>query len=213
MAMIDTQIFNSLIHVVSSNLLIPVIVLLVIFLVLVVLLIGSFINEYFTKKTITKNQLEEILQNINKSTGYSEIVSIIEDSTLHKEQKDVLIQITNNHNLGSEAKKALALNLIEEEELNYAKIITRSDLLVRLGPIFGLLGTLIPLGPGLTALSTGDINTLSQALITAFDTTVVGLTVGGLAFIVSKIRKQWYQRDNGNTETIANAILEKLETY
>lgn len=41
----------------------------------------------------------------------------------------------------------------------------------QLGPILGLLGTLIPLGPGLAALGSGDIVTLAEALTVAFDTT------------------------------------------
>jgi len=52
----------------------------------------------------------------------------------------------------------------------------------QLGPILGLLGTLIPLGPGLAALGSGDIVTLAEALTVAFDTTVTGLVIGALAY-------------------------------
>ena len=52
----------------------------------------------------------------------------------------------------------------------------------QLGPILGLLGTLIPLGPGLAALGSGDIVTLVEALTVAFDTTVTGLVIGVLAY-------------------------------
>ena len=55
----------------------------------------------------------------------------------------------------------------------------------QLGPILGLLGTLIPLGPGLAALGSGDIVTLAEALTVAFDTTVTGLVIGALAYLVS----------------------------
>lgn len=39
--------------------------------------------------------------------------------------------------------------------------------------LLGLMGTLIPLGPGLAALGAGDVNTLADALTIAFDVTVV----------------------------------------
>ena len=52
----------------------------------------------------------------------------------------------------------------------------------QLGPILGLLGTLIPLGLGLAALGSGDIVTLAEALTVAFDTTVTGLVIGALAY-------------------------------
>ena len=81
---------------------------------------------------------------------------------------------------------------------------------VRLGPILGLLGTLIPLGPGLAALGAGDIMVLAQSLTIAFDTTVTGLAVGALAFLISKFRKQWYENDLIDTESIAEAELEVL---
>lgn len=79
----------------------------------------------------------------------------------------------------------------------------------QLGPILGLLGTLIPLGPGLAALGSGDIVTLAEALTVAFDTTVTGLVIGALAY-VSKFKKQWYESDLIVLETIAEAELETL---
>ena len=80
----------------------------------------------------------------------------------------------------------------------------------QLGPILGLLGTLIPLGPGLAALGSGDIVTLAEALTVAFDTTVTGLVIGALAYLVSKFKKQWYESDLIVLETIAEAELETL---
>ena len=79
----------------------------------------------------------------------------------------------------------------------------------QLGPILGLLGTLIPLGPGLAALGSGDIVTLAEALTVAFDT-VTGLVIDALAYLVSKFKKQWYESDLIVLETIAEAELETL---
>ncbi|MEM8606992.1 MAG: MotA/TolQ/ExbB proton channel family protein [Myxococcota bacterium] len=71
--------------------------------------------------------------------------------------------------------------------------IGRADLLARIGPMLGLMGTLIPLGPGLAALGDGNVAVLAQAVTVAFDTTVLGLLVGVLAFIVSRLRRRWYE--------------------
>lgn len=73
-----------------------------------------------------------------------------------------------------------------------SKRLERSDLLARCGPILGLMGTLIPLGPGLNALGDGDITILATALSIAFDTTVIGLLVGLVAFIIGRLRRRWY---------------------
>jgi len=63
----------------------------------------------------------------------------------------------------------------------------------RLAPMFGLMGTLIPLGPGIIALSQGDTQTLADSLLIAFDTTVAGLAAAGVAFAISRLRKRWYE--------------------
>ena len=208
-----TEILTSFIHIVSESLLAPVVIILVIFLIYAILSFGGFLNEWFTKKPLKSDGLESLLQDISKSNSPDELISVVNASSLYKEQKEILVKITNNYNLGPEARKAFASKLIEEEESNLVKVTSKTDILVRLGPIFGLLGTLIPLGPGLSALGTGDITTLAQSLTIAFDTTVTGLTIGALGFIVSKYRKQWYESDLTTTETVAEAILEKLNKF
>ena len=208
-----TETLTSLIHIISESLLAPVVIILVIFLVYAILSLGGFINEWFTKKPLKSDGLESLLQNISKSNNPEELKSIVGSSGLYKEQKIILEKIANNHNLGPDARKAFASKLIEEEESNLLKITAKTDILVRLGPIFGLLGTLIPLGPGLSALGTGDITTLAQSLTIAFDTTVTGLTIGAIGYVISKYRKQWYDSDLTTTETVAEAILEKLGEF
>lgn len=208
-----TEILTSFIHIVSESLLAPVVIVLVIFLIYAILSFGGFLNEWFAKKPLKSAGLEKLLQDISSSNSPEDLKVVIDASALYKEQKEILVKITDNYNLGPEARKAFASKLIEEEESNLLKLTTKTDILVRLGPIFGLLGTLIPLGPGLSALGTGDITTLAQSLTIAFDTTVTGLTIGALGYIVSKYRKQWYESDLTTTETIAEAILEKLNQF
>ena len=208
-----TGILTSFIHIISESLLAPVVIILVIFLLYAILSFGGFLNEWFTKKPLKSDGLESLLQDISKSNSPDELISVVNASSLYKEQKEILVKITNNYNLGPEARKAFASKLIEEEESNLVKVTSKTDILVRLGPIFGLLGTLIPLGPGLSALGTGDITTLAESLTIAFDTTVTGLTIGALGYLVSKYRKQWYESDLTTTETIAEAILEKLNKF
>ncbi len=77
-------------------------------------------------------------------------------------------------------------------EVYALKRLERSDLLARSGPILGLMGTLIPLGPGLMALGSGDISQLATAMTVAFDTTVLGLLIGLVAYFLSRVRRRWY---------------------
>lgn len=70
--------------------------------------------------------------------------------------------------------------------------IARSDLLAKIGPTLGLMGTLIPLGPGIAALGRGDFMALSQAVTTAFDTTIVGLAVGLAGYLTGRLRRHGF---------------------
>ena len=75
--------------------------------------------------------------------------------------------------------------------------------------MFGLMGTLIPLGPGLIALGQGDTKTLSDSLLIAFDTTVAGLISGAISYVISGIRKSWYEQYIIGLETVFESILEE----
>ena len=205
-----TETLSSFIHIVSESLLTPVMILLVVFLVIAILCVGGIINERISRKAISSNDLEALIRNVSFSQSHSEIEKHVEESNLFEFQKEVLIKIANNYDIGTEARKALASELISEQETKLIKNTNKTDVLVRFGPILGLLGTLIPLGPGLAALGSGDINTLAEALTIAFDTTVTGLLIGALGYLVSKFKKQWYESDLIVLETIAEAELETL---
>lgn len=205
-----TETLSSFIHIVSESLLTPVMILLVVGLIVVILCIGGLINERISRKAISSEELESLVRDVSFSQSHSEIEKHIEESNLFDFQKNVLVKIANNHDIGSEARKALASELISAEETKLIKSTNKTDVLVRVGPILGLLGTLIPLGPGLAALGSGNIVTLAEALTVAFDTTVTGLVIGALAYLVSKFKKQWYESDLIVLETIAEAELETL---
>ncbi|WP_292415082.1 MULTISPECIES: MotA/TolQ/ExbB proton channel family protein [unclassified Methylophaga] len=70
--------------------------------------------------------------------------------------------------------------------------IERADFITRLAPMLGLMGTLIPLGPGLAALGEGQLKILTTAMIVAFDTTVIGLLAGMIGFVIGRMRRRWY---------------------
>lgn len=205
-----TETLSSFIHIVSESLLTPVMILIVVGLIVVILCIGGLINERISRKAISSEELESLVRDVSFSQSHGEIEKHIEKSNLFDFQKNVLVKIANNYDIGSEARKVLASELISAEETKLIKSTNKTDVLVRVGPILGLLGTLIPLGPGLAALGSGDIVTLAEALTVAFDTTVTGLVIGALAYLVSKFKKQWYESDLIVLETIAEAELETL---
>lgn len=94
-------------------------------------------------------------------------------------------------------------------ELAVQRRLDRTRLLVRAGPAIGLMGTLIPLAPGLAALGNGDVSSLAENLRDAFGATVVGLLVGTVAFALTLARTRMYTEDlaalEQGVETLAPA--------
>lgn len=93
------------------------------------------------------------------------------------------------------------------------KRIERADFITRIAPMLGLMGTLIPLGPGLSALGTGDISILTTAMTVAFDTTIIGLLAGVIGFILGRMRRRWYDNamqrlDDEPAEPLSVAVSE-----
>jgi biopolymer transport protein ExbB/TolQ len=76
--------------------------------------------------------------------------------------------------------------------------------------MLGLMGTLIPLGPALVALSQGDVVQLAHNLMIAFATTVVGLFASSVAYILTQIRKRWYWQDMADIDYILDTIEDKV---
>lgn len=89
----------------------------------------------------------------------------------------------------------IAQRLVREGELAWKSDLEQYRALNRNGPAFGLMGTLVPLGPALVGLAAGDLVSLSNNLIIAFATTVVGLLVAVIASSISSVKKRWYQAD------------------
>lgn len=96
--------------------------------------------------------------------------------------------------------------LLQKCDSFISKRLERTKVMVRLGPMFGLMGTLIPMGPALLALTEGDVDTLANNLIIAFGTTVVGLLVGSVSFIVYTIRRRWYDSDMNDITYICEVL-------
>jgi biopolymer transport protein ExbB/TolQ len=91
-------------------------------------------------------------------------------------------------------------------ELAVQRRLDRTRLLVRAGPAIGLMGTLIPLAPGLAALGNGDVSSLAENLRDAFGATVVGLLVGTVAFALTLARTRMYTEDLAALEQGVEAL-------
>ena len=98
--------------------------------------------------------------------------------------------------------------LLAEFEIDADKDLAISTTLSKMGPMLGLMGTLIPMGPALVGLSTGDIASMAYNMQVAFATTVVGLFAAAIGFITQQVKQRWYLQDLARLEFIDGLLNE-----
>ena len=189
----------------------PVVVVLILLMAAAVFMLGWLIAEALGERRKLTAALPALIEKLRESPGDREMAAAIESAGLLRRQKAALLELLAHPDFTPVMREALAAQLLETEEARWNRTVLWTDLIARLGPMFGLLGTLIPLGPGIIALGQGDTFTLSQSLLTAFDTTVAGLLAAALASVISAVRKRWYRRYATDLETLAECILELVK--
>ena len=89
------------------------------------------------------------------------------------------------------------------------KEVILSKLLAKMGPVLGLIGTLIAMSPALVGLSTGDIAAMAYNMQVVFATTVVGLVVSAVGLVSLQFKQRWYAKDVNNLYYVARKLNEK----
>ncbi len=194
-------------HAVSSGLLAPTVAILLLLAAFMVIETGSLMVEIITERRKVKINVPALLDAFQNKNS-DQIKDEIAQSRMFQRQKQALFKLIQHNNLPAASHEALARRLLATEELHYTRITNRTDLVARLGPMLGLMATLIPLGPGLIALGQGDTKTLADSLLTAFDATVTGLAAAGIAFAISRLRKRWYEDYTSSLEALMEGLLE-----
>ena len=177
------NVISNILYWISTGLLVPVIVLLIYFFIRSIILIGGFFGQYMTEKK-TAAMLDEKVKEINPS-NISEYLASFSD------KKGILVLDYLNEIYKSADSPARLDMLVSEYELEAEKNIATSKILTKMGPILGLMGTLIPMGPALVGLATGDIASMAYNMQVAFATTVVGLVVSAIGFITQQAKERW----------------------
>lgn len=203
-----TTILTDSLDVISQSLSIPVLIILLVIVAVTIILLGQTVSEYFKNKKVRVGEIRDLMYAIDEAASIDEVKGIISSSELPETQKKILLEICNADKMKRNTREALARKLVEWEEEKVEKKLSRSDIITRIGPTLGLMGTLIPMGPGLAALGAGDINTLASSLTVAFNTTIVGIGSGALCYVLSKIRNQWYERYLSDLDALTDAVLD-----
>lgn len=179
---------------ITSGLLIPCIVFLLFMLIQSLMAVG----QYFSKRGRLNTGVEQL-------TSWSQQTNVL-SQPLPENLKQLSFYPTLAKVLASKDTATSRL-LISHFETDSDKQLSRFSNLAKLGPITGLVGTLIPMGPALQGLAAGDIAQLAQQMQIAFTTTVIGLIIGAVGFTLYQI----YKRHIFKGLAILDFVLEKQE--
>lgn len=79
----------------------------------------------------------------------------------------------------------------EALELHLLKLIEPLRLVSRVAPMLGLVATMIPMGPALIAVSSGDAQGMAQNLVVAFSAVIVALMSAAASYVTLSVRRRW----------------------
>ncbi len=202
---ISSGIFGTM-FMISSSLLYPVVLVLLGLIAWSFISVGQFVSEY-TARSRDSNQLKvncrDAKTKIEKGDLNGAAAALTgsgSNDLLQRFTKDIS-EILDLENFPVEAEK-----LLQDYELTISGELMQSRLVSRVGPMLGLMGTLIPMGPALIGLSSGNIQQLAENLVIAFATTVLGLLAGGVAYSILLIKKKWYTQDLSDMEYVVEVL-------
>jgi biopolymer transport protein ExbB/TolQ len=189
---------------ISNALLVPVILAIFVLLSWTVILCGGLAREWMERRKL-EPLLTEVMSSIRDHVPMSLAWRCLEQARSGLPRRFVRYVHDNRKN------PTILDQSIAMVENDVAASLARHSFITRVAPIFGLMGTLIPLGPALSGLAAGNMQALSGNLIVAFTATVVGLLISGLSYGMGLIRRVWYSRDVAILEAFTNAAELKQE--
>lgn len=179
---------------ISNGLLVPVVVGLLYFFIRSILMLGGFFNQYLRR---TK-QAGRLKQQLDAWDGahLDALLPTIEASA----ERDFTEAVRR---IAATPDSTHVDRILAEYEVRADADLSRCRMLTKFGPILGLMGTLIPMGPALAGLATGDVASMAYNMQIAFATTVVGLFAGAVGYVILQARQRWFVADLASLEFIA----------
>lgn len=188
---------------VANSLLIPDIIILLCLFARSLLLLGSFYNQFMVKRKNDK-ELNGMIKHLDLPTCHSL------KAALPQKDNSLFIRYLRDL-LTSPASEAYSDFLISNFENEAEKDTSLSKLLAKMGPVLGLIGTLIAMSPALVGLSTGDISGMAYNMQVVFATTVVGLVISAAGLVTLQFKQRWYARDVNNLDYVSRILTQKQE--
>lgn len=159
---------ESLMYEVSNIFLTPVLLLIVALFIYSIFETGVFLMQTYKRKS-NKVKYDKYLKNDNKDFlhGYP------------------IMNYLSNSGFSS----------LEDLEVFAYKKLQSTSIVTRITPMLGLVATMIPMGPALKALSSGNVQGISDNLIIAFAAVIFALMTASITYWITTVRKGWYAHE------------------
>ncbi|MXO33284.1 MotA/TolQ/ExbB proton channel family protein [Apibacter sp. B2912] len=192
------EIISKVLFWVANSLLIPDIIILLILFARSLLLLGSFYNQFIVKRNNDK-KINPVIENLTQEK--------LKDlqATLPSKNNSLYIKYLRTL-LENTTHEAYADFTISNFENEVDKDLSLSKMLAKLGPVLGLIGTLIAMSPALVGLSSGDISGMAYNMQVVFATTVVGLVVSAIGLVTLQVKQRWYAKEVNNLDYVARVV-------
>lgn len=190
---------------IANSMLIPDIVLLIVLFLRSLMLVGGTYNLFVTKRKNDK-RYDALVKSLAPDTveALRQALPARDNSLYVHYLRDLLSR--------EGVDEAYADYTLTRFETEAAKETALPKMLSKMGPILGLVGTLISMSPALVGLSTGDISGMAYNMQVVFATTVVGLVISSVGLISLQLKQRWFAKDVNNLEYVARILIKKEET-
>ena len=192
------KIVSEILFIVSNGLMIPVILLLLYFLLKAIWILLGLYGQIkvqreisSTLKALVRDYSDECIKDTQiklQATGESIVSEYLKRIIEHKHDSRYC-----EHELA-------------DFQVEAQKILAKYRMLVKFGPMLGLMGTLIPMGPALVGLGLGDISSMAYNMQVAFATTVIGMLVSGIGLCALQLNQRYYAGYLNDLEFLTSKI-------
>jgi len=101
-------------------------------------------------------------------------------------------------------------NLLRKHIQRRSGMLDKFRIATRIGPALGLMGTLVPMGTALASLGQGDLSVMTSELVLAYTTTVVGLLIGSISYLIYTVRHRFVENDVREMEFLTETMYHEI---
>ena len=192
------KIVSEILFIVSNGLMIPVILLLLYFLVKAIWILLGLYGQIKVQREISST-LKALVRDYSDECIKDTQIKL--QATVERIVSEYLKRIIEHKHDSRYCEHELADFQVETQ-----RILAKYRMLVKFGPMLGLMGTLIPMGPALVGLGLGDISSMAYNMQVAFATTVIGMLVSGIGLCALQLNQRYYAGYLNDLEFLTSKI-------